>query len=171
MFVNGLNVKRSWGSRKKIAELIKKEKNARIKERLQAVLWRLKGSEYTDIANRLERSIDTVREWVKKWNKVGYEGLQDKPKSGRPTILTQEETNKIVEEVNRAEKQGRETCKLIAKEIVDRFNKKMSTDAVRAMLIKYEISWKKPDKVDYRRDENKRKDFLEEFSKKNVQSA
>jgi len=47
----------------------------------------------------------------------------------------------------------------------------MSTDAVRAMLIKYEISWKKPEKVDYRRDENKRKDFLEKFSKKNIQSA
>ena len=171
MIVNGLNVKRSWGSRKKIAELIKKEKNARIKERLQAVLWRLKGAEYTEIANRLERSIDTVREWIKKWNKGGYEGLQDKPKSGRPTILTQEETNEIVKEVNITEKQGRETCKLIAKKIVDRFNKKMSTDAVRAMLIKYEISWKKPDKVDYRRDENKRKDFLEKFSKKNIQSA
>lgn len=171
MFINGLNVKRSWGSRKKIAELIKKEKDARIKERLQAILWRLRNETYSEISRRLNRHIDTVREWVKNWNREGYEGLQDKPKSGRPTILNQEETNEIIEEVKTIEKQGRETCKSIAKKIVDKFNKEMSTDAVRAMLIKYEASWKKPEKVDYRRDENKRNDFLEEFSKKNIQSA
>lgn len=171
MRVQGLTVKRTWGGAKKINNLIKKEKDARIKERLQAVLWRFKNVTYTEISKRLERDIDTVREWIRKWNKGGYEGLKDKPKSGRPTILTEEETNEIVEEVNTTEKQGRETCKSIAKKIVDRFNKRMSTDAVRAMLIKYEISWKKPEKVDYRRDENKRNDFLEEFSKKNIQSA
>jgi len=167
----GLEVKRTWGGAEKINGLIKKEKDARIKERLQAVLWRLEGKTYTEISERLKRDIDTVREWIKKWNKGGYEGLKDKPKSGRPTILTQEEISEVIEEVNTVEKQGQETCKSIAKEIIDRFNKKMSTDAVRAMLIKYEISWKKPEKVDYRRDENKRKDFLEKFSKKNIQSA
>ena len=171
MRVQGLKVKRTWGGTEKINNLIKKEKDARIKERLQAVLWRLESVTYTKISKRLKRDIDTVREWVKKWNKSGYKGLQDKPKSGRPTILNKEETQELVEELNTTEKQGRETCNSIVQKIVERFNKKMSTDGVRAMLLKYKISWKKPEKVDYRRDEKRRDAFLEEFSKKNIQSA
>jgi len=168
MSAKGLNVKRTWGSGEKINVLIKKEKDARIKERLQAVLWRLENINYTEIANRLKRHIDTVREWVKKWNKSGYAGLIDKPKSGRPAILSKDETKEIVDELNVKETQSRTTCKTVVKKITEKFNKKISEDSVRIMLHKYKISWKKPDKVDYRRDENKRKLFLEEFSKKNI---
>jgi len=168
MSAKGLNVKRTWGSGEKINALIKKEKDARIKERLQGVLWRLENINYTEIAKRLKRSIDTVREWIKKWNKLGYAGLIDKPKSGRPAILDREETKEIVAELNVKEIQSRITCKSVVKKITEKFNKKISEDSVRIMFHKYKISWKKPDKVDYRRDENKRKLFLEEFSKKNI---
>jgi transposase len=171
MLTKGLNVKRTWGSAEKISALIKKEKDARLKERLQAVLWRLKNDTYTNISKRLGRHIDTVREWIKKWNKAGYEGLKDDPKSGRATILTTEETNTVIQQVNTIEKQGQITCKSIAKEIEDKFNKEISPDAVRTMLLKHGISWKKPEKVDYRRDEKRRNAFLEEFSKKNIQIA
>ena len=37
----GLNVKKTWGGKEKLNSLIKSEKNSTIKERLQAVLWRL----------------------------------------------------------------------------------------------------------------------------------
>lgn len=171
MSVKGLKVKRAWGGCEKIASLIKREKDARIKERLQAVLWRLGNEDYTEIAKRLKRDIDTIREWIKKWNKAGYEGLFDKPKSGRPRILTKEETQEIIDEVNTIEKQGQETCNSIVKKIVEKFNKEISSDAVRAIFIKHGISWKKPEKVEYRRDEEQRKTFLKEFSKKNIQST
>jgi transposase len=168
MSAKGLNVKRTWGSGEKINILIKNEKDARVKERLQGVLWRLENIDYTEIAKRLKRHIDTIREWVKRWNKSGYKGLMDKPKSGRPTILSKEETKEIVDELNVKETQSRTTCKTLVKKITEKFNKKISEDSVRIMLHKYKISWKKPDKVDYRRDENKRKLFMEEFSKKNI---
>lgn len=171
MSLKGLEVKRTWGSAEKIISLIKKEKDARVKERLQAVLWRLKRDTYTNISKRLQRHIDTVREWIKNWNKFGYEGLKDKPGRGRATILTPEETNAVIEQVNTIEKHGQITCNSIVREIADKFNKKMSTDAIRAMFIRHRISWKKPEKVDYRRDEKRRNAFLEEFSKKNIQFA
>ncbi len=50
----GLNVKRTWGGKEKIQKLIKQEKNVRVKERLQAILWRLKGETYTQIAKNLK---------------------------------------------------------------------------------------------------------------------
>lgn len=168
MTVKGLKVKRTWGSGEKLNSLIKKEKDVRIKERLQAVLWRLEGISYTEIAKRFKRHIDTVREWIKKWNKSGYKGLRDEPKSGRPTILSKDETEEIVDDLNITETQSRITSKLIVKKITEKFNKKMSEDAVRVILNKHKISWKKPDKIDYRRDEEQRKLFLDKFSKKNL---
>jgi transposase len=168
MSAKGLNVKRTWGGIEKLNVLIKKEKDARLKERLQAVLWRLENTTYTEIANRLKRKIDTVREWIKNWNKFGYEGLLDKPKSGRPTILSKNETKEIVDELKVKETQSRTTCKTVVKKIIEKFDKKISEAAVCTMLHKYKISWKKPDKVDYRRNEEQRKLFNEAFLKKNI---
>jgi transposase len=168
MSAKGLNVKRTWGSREKINALIKKERDSRVKERLQGVLWRLENTTYTEIANRLKRTIDTVREWIKNWNKLGYAGLIDKQKSGRPSILSNTEVKEIVDELNVKETQSRITCKTLVQRITEKFNKQMSEDAVRTMIRKHNISWKKPDKVDYRRNEEQRKLFIEKFSKKNI---
>ena len=168
MSAKGLNVKRTWGSSEKINALIKKERDSRVKERLQGVLWRLENTTCTEIANKLKRTIDTVREWIKNWNKLGYAGLIDKPKSGRPSILSDTEVKEIVDELNVKETQSRITCKTLVQRITEKFNKQMSEDAVRTMLCKNNISWKKPDKVDYRRNEEQRKLFIEEFSKKNI---
>jgi len=171
MATKGLNVKRTWGGVEKLNSLIKKEKNARLKERLQAVLWRLGNVTYTEIAKRLKRSIDAVREWIKRWNKSGYNGLIDNPKSGRPCILNEDERKEIVDELNRKQQGSRITCKIVIKKIAGKFNKKISREAVRIMLLKHKISWQKPAKVDYRRDERQREIFLEDFFKKGIQFA
>lgn len=168
MGIKGLNVKRTWGGIEKLNNLIKKEKDARVKERLQAVLWRLENTTYTEIARRLKRTIDTVREWIKNWNKTGYKGLLDDPKSGRPTILTPEETREIADELKIKEKDSRTTCKHIVNKIFERYQKKMSDEGVRTMLDRNNLSWKKPEKVNYKRDEEQRNQFLDAFSKKNI---
>lgn len=51
---------------------------------------------------------------------------------------------------------------------MDKFNKKISIDAVNTMLQKHRISWKKPEKVDYRRDEKRRDAFHGTVFKKNI---
>ena len=169
MRIKGLNVKRTWGGIEKLNGLIKKEKDTRVKERLQAVLWRLENTTYTEIAERLKRTIDSVREWIKNWNKRGYEGLLDKPKSGRPTILTLEETKEIADELKIKVKESRTTCKHIVNKIAEKYQKKMSDEGVRTMLHRHRLSWKKPEKVNYRQDEEQRTQFIEDFSKKNLQ--
>ncbi len=68
--------------------MIKKEQDPKIKERLQAVFWRLKNEKYTEICKRLNRDNNTVSNWIKRWNKEGYKGLFDRQKSGRPTTLS-----------------------------------------------------------------------------------
>lgn len=162
----GLNVKRTWGGTKKIDELIKKEKNPKVKERLQAVLWRLKNEDYTEICKRLNRDNNTVSRWIKRWNQSGYEGLFDKPRSGRPPILNENEKKQLLEKVNNPEYKTRITCKILCFQIKEDFGKELTDEAIRVMLHKHNLSWKKPKKKDYRQNEQKRKEYQEALKKR-----
>lgn len=159
----GLNVKRTWGSREKIKKLIKKEKNIRVKERLLAVLWRLQGKTYTEISENLNKQNITTTEWVKRWNKEGYEGLLDKPKPGRPLTLTPDEEKEIIETVNQS---TRITCKILKFKIKDEFNKELTIGGIGAILHRNKLSWKKPKKKDYRQNEEQRKEYQNSLKKR-----
>jgi len=159
----GLNVKRTWGSREKIKELLNKEKNIRVKERLFAVLWRLQGKTYTEISKNLNKQPITTTEWIKRWNKEGYEGLHDKPKPGRPLTLTPDEKKEVIETVNQS---TRITCKFLKFKIKDEFNKELTIGGIGAMLHRHNLSWKKPKKKDYRQNEEQRKEYQNSFKKK-----
>lgn len=159
----GLNVKRTWGGKEKLNTLIKSEKNSTVKERLQAVLWRLEKETYTEISNRLKRRKNTITEWIKRWNKEGYEGLIDKQRSGRPLTLSSNEENIIIETVNQS---YRITCKILKFKIKDEFNKELTIGGVNAILHRHNLSWKKPKKKDYRQNEQDRKEYQQALKKR-----
>jgi transposase len=159
----GLNVKRTWGGKEKLENLIKKEKNTRIKERLQAVLWRLENETYTEISNRLKRRKNTITDWVKRWNKGGYEGIIDEPKAGAIPKLTPEEEKEVIETVNQS---TRITCKILKFKIQDEFGKEYTIGGITAMLHRHNLSWKKPKKKDYRQNEQGRKEYQESLKKR-----
>src|SRR5262249_13014412 len=48
------------------------------------------------IAQRLARAEKVVRRWVVRFNAEGLHGLQDKPRSGRPTTYSREEVGVVV---------------------------------------------------------------------------
>lgn len=162
----GLNVKRTWGGITKLNELIKKEQNSKVKERLQTVLWRLKNEKYTEICKRLNRDKNTVSNWIKRWNKEGYEGLFDKPKSGRPTTLTIKEQEKVLNSLENREIKAKITCKLLSFQVKEEFGKDLTDEALRLFLHKHNLSWKKPKKKDYRQNEQKRQEYQEALKKR-----
>ena len=152
----GLNVKKTWGGKEKLLQLIKQEKEVRVKERLQSVLWRLGNTGYTEIAKRLNRSNDTITQWIKRWNKWGYEGLIDKVRSGRPLTLAPDEEKDIIETVNQND---RITWKILKFKIKDEFGKELTIGGINAILHRNNLSWKKPKKKDYRQNEQDRKKY------------
>lgn len=158
----GLEIKRTWGGKEKLISLIKAEKDSRVKERLQAVLWRLEKNSYTDIADRLKRRKNTVSDWIKRWNKGGYEGILDCPKPGATPKLTQEQEKEVIEAVN---KSARITCKILKFKIQKDYGKEFSLRGVNAMLHRHNLSWKKPKKKDYRQNEHKRKEYQKSLKK------
>lgn len=159
----GLEVKKTWGGKEKLNAMIKSEKNSTLKERLQAILWRLEKETFTEISKRLKRRKSTITEWIKRWNKAGYEGIIDKPKPGRPLTLTIEEEKELIETVNQSD---RITCKILKFKIKDEFGKELTIGGINAILHRNNLSWKKPKKKDYRQDEHERKEYQEALKKR-----
>jgi len=162
MSVKGLNVKRTWGGKEKLASLIKKEQSARVKERLQAILWRLENETYTEIANRLKRRKNTITAWIVRWNKGGYEGILDTPNAGAIPKLTPAQEKEVIDTVNQS---TRITCKILKFQIQDKFDKEYTIGGINAMLHRHNLSWKKPKKKDYRQNEQQRKEYQESLKK------
>jgi transposase len=163
----GLEVKRTWGGKEKLKSLMQAEKDARVKERLQAVLWRLENETYTEISDRLKRRKNTVSDWIKRWNKNGYEGILDQPKPGAIPKLTPEQEKEVVESVKQS---TRITCKVLKFKILNKYGKEFTPGGINAMLHRHKLSWKKPKKKDYRQNEQKRKEYQESLKKRPIAS-
>jgi len=76
-----------------LTELYEKEKNTRMQKRLLAVKMMLEEDDISsyDVAKRLSTSPTSVREWVKKYNRGGYESLKEKgPRGIKPRISDEE---------------------------------------------------------------------------------
>lgn len=89
--------------------------------------------------------------WLKAWNKHGYEGLLFKPKSGRPSRLSdtdKEELEKILRKKDTWE--TREVQDLVKKE----FSIEYSSWQIRRIMKSLGMKYAKPLPQDYRRPEN-----------------
>ena len=80
-----------------IEEAIKKHQDLRVRERARMVRLRHKEYKPEEIAELLSISTGQVYWWHKRWREEGLDGLADKPKSGRPSISTQELRSKLEE--------------------------------------------------------------------------
>jgi transposase len=78
----------------------------RVSERMHAVLLSARGYDVPKIASILEYDEATVRRWLERYEAEGLEGLQDRPRSGRPRnagVAAQDS-------VRRAMERGPEAC-------------------------------------------------------------
>jgi len=69
---------------------------ARAVERARMIQLASEGLSVPAIAQRLARAEKVVRRWVVRFNAEGLHGLQDKPRSGRPTTYSREEVGVVV---------------------------------------------------------------------------
>jgi transposase len=172
MSLKGKKAKIIVGGRKKIQELIKKEKNVTVRDRLRAILWSTYKISNEEISRRLNKTKDTIAKWIRNWNKSEYEGLLNKPIPGRNRTLTAVEEEQIIDMIKRQPEenyQGRITCKMLCAEIEQRFEKRISPEGLRHYLKKNRLSWKKSGLYNYRRNDEHRQQFLwklEETKKK-----
>ena len=65
-------------AKEELEEKYRKEKDSTIKERLLAILLLYDGKNIYEVAEIIRRSKRTIIEWLKRWNKEGYEGILPK---------------------------------------------------------------------------------------------
>lgn len=61
---------------------------ARLYKRARILLWSVEGLSSLEIAGRLELDDRQVRQWIKRFNEQGLEGLDDRPRPGQPRRFT-----------------------------------------------------------------------------------
>jgi transposase len=163
MSEKGKRAKIITGGRKRIQELIDREKNAKVRDRLRAILWSNNRVSNEEISRRLNKNNGTIAKWIRNWNRYEYQGLLDKPAPGRPSILTKEEETEIINLVKRQPEEnyeGRVTCKMLCARIEKAYGKRLTPEGLRYYLKKNGMSWKKSGMYDYRRNDEHRQRFL-----------
>jgi len=86
----------------KLNGILKNDPSSRARTRAQAVLLSHRGYSINEIADILQACRDSVSSWLRAWDRSGPDALYDRPRSGRPPILTDEE-KKTAEKTGRGE--------------------------------------------------------------------
>lgn len=153
-------------SKKELKILYKKEKNAKAKLRLLAVLKRKSGETLDDIAFSLEKPKTTIHDWLKRFEIGNLNKLHDKKQPGKPARLTKHQLDKLEEALdNSPQKQNLPfviwTTKLVQYIIIKLFGVKYELWNVGRIVKKLGFNLKVP------RQENKKvnKKAQEEFKK------
>jgi putative transposase len=77
------------------------EGDVRVAERLFLIIRILSNKQYVEpVALELYRSRAWAYKWYKRYNDEGLEGLRDKPRSGRPPFMDEDEIMKIRTELS-----------------------------------------------------------------------
>src|SRR5690349_6533192 len=69
---------------------------AREVERARLVWGVAQGERVPAVARRLGIGEDVVRQWVKRFNRAGLAGLEDRPRAGRPPTYTAEQVGQVL---------------------------------------------------------------------------
>jgi len=69
---------------------------ARLVERARIILAAGRGKRVPAIARQLTLSEKAVRLWLKRFNAVGLDGLNDDPRAGRPATYTTEQVSEVI---------------------------------------------------------------------------
>ena len=161
MFIGGmLFTTRVKVSNEELVMLYKKETNAKKRERFLAMLHlQINNKSITEVAEIFCKSYNTVKSWRGRFLKHGPDGLDDKPRSGRPPKIENQTLDKFIKEANPmipslvAEKATKKTgVKCTAAMIRYRLNKMKWTRKVpmpvyfRRAMIEAVIAWQRSTK-------------------------
>jgi transposase len=112
------------GDRQSLHDLVRREANAKQRDRYRAVLLAMDGLEGDDIASRLGRSPRFVDEWVGRYRRGGLAALRPKRQPGRRPKLTPQQEEQLKARLDAGPRdsdgvctlRGRDVCRIIERE-------------------------------------------------------
>ncbi len=104
-------------SLKGISALIRKERDARVRQRLIAMKFVIQGLHISEVASRMDVSQRPLRKWVHRFNASGPAALCDGPRSGQPPKLKPKQVEKFKKRVRKGITSKDNTCSLSGKDL------------------------------------------------------
>ena len=104
-------------SLKEISALIRKERDARVRQRLVAMKFIMQGLHVPEVASRMDVSQRPLRKWVHRFNAHGPAALCDAPRSGQPPKLKRKQVEKFKKRVRGGVTTKDNTCSLNGKDL------------------------------------------------------
>ncbi len=99
-------------------------------KRLQSIKLNARRYSIPQVSELLEVHYNSVYNWITRYEKEGVAGLKDKPKSGRPTILTEEDKQRVEGFIQDTPQQP----KVVLARVEAELGKSMSRDTLRRVL-------------------------------------
>jgi putative transposase len=121
------------------------ERDARVKERLLLIIRVSFDKQHVElVASELHKSRAWAYKWYKRYNDEGMKGLIDKPRSGRPSFMYEDDIVKIKQELSSSNTgwDTKEVMNLIQKKTGIKYHQ----DHIRRLLYQWGFSLKAPEK-------------------------
>lgn len=134
----------------------RKEKEMRVLKRLYFIKYLYEGAGVEEAADKVGIVKAVGYEWLRRWNKEGYEGLRPKFGGGRPPALTEGQKDDLIVELR---KRDNWALAEVRKLLLDKFGVIYSENHVRRMLKSFGMKHAKPYAHDYRRPDDAEKVF------------
>lgn len=86
-------------TRATLERLMKTHTVHQVRQRAHAILLSAKGYKVNQLADIFDVDRDAITEWFNRWESDGPEGLENKPRSGRPPSLSAEDEDRLLKAV------------------------------------------------------------------------
>ncbi len=118
-----------------LKELIRKEKNGRMRVRLMVVEAVLRQKNKTKVAKDYSLSRTSVNQWMKRYNEGGVAALFEKPRTGRPAFITEKQREQFAQYVrdNSIKPDG---GRLMGKDCIDYIQREFGVEYKQANIYK-----------------------------------
>jgi transposase len=127
-------------------------KTKRVRHRAHAILLSHGGKAIREIAEIFQVDRNTVSAWLDRWDELGIEGLADKPHTGAPPTLTENEQKLALELL----RESPQRIDVVLIQIEEQTGKRISSSTLKRLARRSNFRWKRMRKsLRSKRDEKK----------------
>lgn len=157
-------------------KMAQRQSDSRVRERLLGFFHLFEGKNLHEAAECLGRTSNWLRNWILRYDEGGLENLNDKPRLGQPSFLSQEQLVVAKEDISKLHekrKGGRVTVKEIQKFVNEKYAVNYKYKSTYDLLERIGMSWISSRSIHPKADIIKQKNFKKTFKarvKKNFSS-
>jgi len=134
----------------------------RVRERLLGIHNLMLDKNRIEAAKSVGRNPEWLRMWVLRYDAGGLEGLSDKPRSGQPKFLTDEQEQTLIKDILKMQDErngGRVIAEEIRQHILSKYDVEYKSRGVYDLLYRLGMSWVSSRAKHPKSDDKKQKDF------------